>query len=56
LILQYDEDPIVREKYRQSQRRKTRASTAIRLVNEDDSELLLEVSKGDWDAACIKAM
>jgi len=24
----YDEDPIVREKYRQSQRRKTRASTA----------------------------
>ena len=46
MILQYDEDPIVREKYRQSQRRKTRASTAIRLVSEDDSELLLEVGKG----------
>merc|ERR1719312_512474 len=46
LILQYDEDPIVREKYRQSQRRKTRASTAIGLVSEDDSELLLEVGKG----------
>ena len=56
LILKYDEDPLVREKYRQSQRRKTRASTAIRLVNEDDSELLLEVGKGDWDAACIKAV
>ena len=46
LILKYDEDPLVREKYRQSQRRKTRASTAIRLVREDDSELLLEVGKG----------
>ena len=46
MILQYDEDPLVRDEYRQSQRRKTRASTAIRLVSEDDSELLLEVGKG----------
>merc|ERR1719422_2456324 len=27
-ILHYDEDPLVREKYRQSQRRKTRARHA----------------------------
>merc|ERR1719312_574163 len=53
LILQYDEDPIVREKYRQSQRRKTRASTAkwsccLKLVDQSQHsqvELLLEVGK-----------
>merc|ERR1711872_425375 len=56
LILKYDEDPLVGEKYRQSQRRKTRASTAIRLVNEDDSELLLEVGTGSGMQHDIKTL